>query len=391
MKHRCSRDVTRSPMLHRLMAAAGIAVLAAGSAVAADNDASFVPQDGRIGYVLTDLYWSMYQTPDAKSECPNGFNDGPREQYDVLFPNAKQRTVVDTQLKQEIETWLPTTEPDRFPFHEASGKHAYGLNLDGKVGPEDFTRPDGEPGIDNQLYRALGCIIGFRGPDGVEFIFENKAIAQARYNRTMIELTGVDSLVNDDDVTVTTYRGLDRLLTDATGNRVMPGGSQRIDTRWGKQLIQQLKGKIVNGVLTTEPAAQMIIPWMNLGVPTHQLIRDMRLQLKLSPTGAEGLIAGYADVDTWYYQLIRNDSTHHLSNGQISGISLYKALRRLADAHPDPKSGANTAISSSLDAKFVQVFINPLDQATQAELLRAAKERAASMQSVQGGGSVLTR
>lgn len=391
MKHRCSRDVTRSPMLHRLMTAAGIAVLAAGTAVAADDNAAFVPKDGRIGYVLTDLYWSMYQTPDAKSECPNGFNDGPREQYDVLFPNAKKRTVVDTQLKQEIETWLPTTEPDRFPFHEAGGKHAYGLNLDGKVGAEDFTRPDGATGIDNQLYRALGCIIGFRGPDGVEFIFENKAIAQARYNRTMIELTGVDSLANDDDVTVTTYRGLDRLLTDATGNKVMAGGSQRIDVRWGKPLIQQLKGKIVNGVLTTEPAAQMTIPWMNLGVPTHQTIRDMRLQLKLTPTGAEGLIAGYADVDTWYYQLIRNDSTHHLSNGQISGISLYKALRRLADAHPDPKTGANTAISSSLDAKFVQVYINPLDEATQAELLRAAKERAASTQVAQGGGSVLSR
>jgi hypothetical protein len=57
------------------------------------------------------------------------------------------------------------------------------------------------------------------------------------------------------------------------------------------------------------------------------------------------------------YQLIRNDSTHHLSNGQISGISLYKALRRLADAYPDPDSGANTAISTALDVKMTQVFI----------------------------------
>ncbi len=83
----------------------------------------------------------------------------------------------------------------------------------------------------------------------------------------------------------------------------------------------------------------------------------MRLELQLTPTGAEGLIAGYADVDTWYKQLIRNDSTHHLSNGQISGISLYKALRRLADAYPDPETGANTAISTALDVKLTQVFI----------------------------------
>lgn len=333
------------------------------------------PKGGAIGYVLTDLYWSMYQTENARTECPNGFNDGPREQYAVLFPEkgGKKRTLVDTQLQLETETWLPTTAPDSFVFKEVKGSLSYGLNLDGKVGPNDFSNPDGTKGVDNQLYRALGCIIGFRGPDGVEFIFENKAIAQAAYNRTMIEVTGVDDLTNDSDVQVTIYRGMDKLLTDATGDKILAGGSQRIDTRWGKKLIQQMPGKIVAGMLTTEPAQQMIIPWMNLGVPTTQLVRDMRLQLKLTPTGAEGLIAGYSDVDTWYKQLIRNDSTHHLSNGQISGISLYKALRRLADAHPDA-AGANTAISSSLDAKFTQVFIqHPEGEAAKAELVRTAK------------------
>ena len=137
----------------------------------------------------------------------------------------------------------------------------------------------------------------------------------------------------------------------------MAGGSQRVDTRWGASLIQQTRGKIIDAVLTTEPVNRMVIPWMNLGVPTFQIIRDMRLQLTLTPAGAEGLIAGYADVDTWYKQLIRNDSTHPLSNGQISGISLYKALRRLADAYPDTQTGANTAISTALDVKLTQVFI----------------------------------
>src|SRR3546814_7343217 len=60
-----------------------------------------------------------------------------------------------------------------------------------------------------------------------------------------------------------------------------------------------MKGRIANGVLTTEPIHDLVIPWMNLGVPTFQLIRDMRLQLRLASTGAQGLIAGYADVDTW--------------------------------------------------------------------------------------------
>lgn len=314
-------------------------------------------RDGRIGYVMTNLFWSVYQTPDAKEECPKGFNDGPREQFEVLFPDVENRTVVDTQLAQEIETWHPTTEPDPLPFYEIEGPFSYGLNLDGEVGPNDFTHPDGTQGIDNEVYRAVGCIIGFRGPDGVEVIFQDKAIADRAYNRTMIELSGVDNLENDDSVTVTVYRGMDRLLTDATGMKVMSGGSQRVDLRWGAKLIRQTEGKIVDSVLTTEPIADVVIPWMNLGVPTFQLIRDMRFQLDLTPTNANGLIAGYADVDTYYKQLIRNDSTHHLSNGQISGISLYKALSRLADAYPDPETGRNTAISTALDVKMAQVFI----------------------------------
>ncbi|MBS0416466.1 MAG: hypothetical protein JSR66_02045 [Proteobacteria bacterium] len=327
---------------------------------------------GRIGYVMTHLFWSIYQSPDAKADCPKGYNIGPRGQFSALFPPGKPHTLVDSQLAQEAQTWNPNSKPDSFPFYEPVGQTARGMNLDGRIGPNDFTSPSGEHGIDNQLFRALGCIEGFRGPQGVEFVFEDKAIADRRYNRLMIELSGVESLVNDSDVTVTLFRGMDRLLTDATGNKVIPGGSQHIDLRWGRTLIRRMKGKIINGVLTTEPIEELVIPWMNLDVPTTQVIKDMRLQLNLTGTSAEGMIGGYADVDTFYYQLCRNDSTHHLSNGDISAISLYKALLRLADAQPDPKTGAHTAISSALDAKFVQVYINPLTDAEQSQLTALA-------------------
>lgn len=318
---------------------------------------SGVIKDGTIGYVMTDLFWSVYQT-ETVEECPRGFNDGPREQFEQLFPAHEFLSVEETQLKQEIETWHPNTQPDGFEFLEVEGDLSWGLNLDGETGPNDFTHPDGSQGIDNEVYRAVGCIIGFRGPDGVEFIFQNKAILDRRYNRMMIELTGVDDLENDDEVTVSWYRGMDRLLTDATGQRAMAGGTQRVDYRWGTSLIRESKGKIVNSVLTTEPLGDLVVPWMNLSVPSIHIFKDARLQLSLNEQNATGLLAGYADVDTWYYQLIRNDSTHHLSNGQISGISLYKALRRLADAHRDPETGENTAISTALDIKMTQVFIS---------------------------------
>jgi hypothetical protein len=320
--------------------------------------------------------WALYETPGGKTECPQGLNLlGPREQFEILYPKNKKRTLIDTELNFEKATWFPDTTADRFPFHEAVGP-SYGLNLDGKVGPQDFSDPEGTPGIDNQLYRAIGCLVGYR-KDGLQYIFLKMAITKERYARTLIELSDVDDLVNDPHVRVTIYRGTDRLLTDATGEKVVPGGSQRIDVRWGAEFMQQLDGAIVNGVLTTKPVGQMLIPWdSDTRTPTEQIVRDMRLQLKVSPTGAAGLIGGYADVEAFYKSLIRSDSTHHLSNGQISAPSLYKALRRLADAHPDPATGVNTAISSALTAKFTQVYIeHPQGEAAKAALLRTLAER----------------
>ena len=312
--------------------------------------------DGRIGYVFTDLFWSVYQTPTAE-ECPQGFNDGPREQFEKLFPDHESMTVEQTQLWQEIQTWHPDTESDGFEFYEIEGELSYGLNLDAEISSDDFVHPDGTAGIDNQVYRAVGCIIGFRGPDGVEYIFQDKAIFDGVYNRLMIEITEVDDLQNDESVIINLYRGMDSLLTDATGSEAVAGGTQRIDRRWGTSLIRQMRGSIRDSVLTTEPVEDLVIPWQNLSVPSIHTIRDARFQLDLTEQNATGLLAGFADVDTWYYQLIRNDSTHHLSNGQISGISLYKALRKLADAYPDAETGENTAISTSLDVKMTQVFI----------------------------------
>jgi len=330
------------------------AVLAVALLLAAGRAVAEAPPGGEIGYVFTDLFWSVYQTEDA-SECPRGFNDGPREQFAALYPEPGRLDVASTQLAQEIATWHPTTEPDGFPFYTVEGPYAYGLDLDGENSPDDFEHPDGTTGIDNAVYRAVGCIIGFRGPDGVEHIFQRKAIKDEAYNRMMINLTGVDSLADDDSVTVTVYRGRDELLTDATGENIMPGGTQRVDRRWGEPLIRETPGRIENGVLTTKPIDELVIPWQNLQVPSIHRIRDARFELRLDGTGAEGLLAGYADVDTWYYQLIRNDSTHHLANGQISAISLYKALRRLADAYPE--TGDNTAISTALDVRMTQVHI----------------------------------
>jgi hypothetical protein len=186
--------------------------------------------------------------------------------------------------------------------------------------------------------------------------FTNQNLQKHLYNRVVIELTDVDSLTNDDSVTVTSYRGREPLMTNATGQGFLPGGTQTVDTRWGKSLIHAFKGRIVDGVLITEPGD---FTWPASGgfedTAIHKM-RGMRLRLNLTPERAEGLMAGYADVETVHLMHNKVRSTHLQSYGQQPAASLYKAMYRLADGYPDPVTGTNTAIPQRLPPNSPRSF-----------------------------------
>ncbi len=233
------------------------------------------------------------------------------------FPkDGKKRTLVDTQLKREAEVWAPDTKPDEWPFYEATGKYALGINLDGKVTPEDFESDDGRKGIDNQLFRVVGCVRNYR-QEGELGIITTKWRAQKPFNRVTFELSGVESLKNDPDVTVTYYRTLDTLLAGPTGN-YLPGGSQRVDARWGKRFIAKAKGRIVNGVLETQPFDRLLVPEDGMGDPAINIFRSAQLRLTLTPEGAEGVLGGFIDVEQWYYAM--NTRLGDTSRGLRAGV-----------------------------------------------------------------------
>lgn len=325
-----------------------------GTSTAFADEATTALKDRKIGFALTSARWALHQTEDGKAECPDGYNEGPREQFKALFPNGGK--VEETQLERESVSRYPEDKEDNFAYRQVKGKVAIGLNLDGKDDANDFTSVAGEKGVDNELYRAIGCTRLFRAPDGTFAHFTNMWVREMNYNRILVELTNVDSLTNDDSVDVTLFRGKDRLMTDATGANIVPGGSNRVDERFGAKFIHHLKGKIENGVLTTE-AADVKWPWaVFLGRPGAYDIRGLRFNVKLDAEHGDGMIAGYADVETWYAQLVRSWSTHHSSYGGLSQPSLYRQLRRLADGYPN-QAGVMTAISSAMTIKMTQVFI----------------------------------
>ena len=196
-----------------------------------------------IAYVMTDNQWAVYQTAGGKDECPQGLSKwGPRERFKAMFPPGQRRQV------------HPQPDPDRAgrldlePEPQArtisiiskqAGKVSCRMNLDGKIGPKDFTSPDGEKGVDNQLFRVIGCDDNMRGPTGTIYGVGGKLCPQRHLQPDdRSNSTNVDNLVNDADVdvTVTTHAGSTRLMADAGGDRYVPGGSQRIDTRWGEKI-----------------------------------------------------------------------------------------------------------------------------------------------------------
>ena len=353
------RHLPRQPLIAALVAL----LLPLGAVHAADASA---PASGSIAYVLVNMSWALQATPEA-SECPQGLNDGNREQFKKLFPdNGSERSFAATQLRREIDGFHPTTAPDPFPFSEGQGPVAPGLDLDGVAAPEDFRSPEGEGGIDNQMQRVLGCIANYRGPDGPIRFFEDEMVLREDYNRLIVQLSGVDSLADDPEVQVAIFRGRDKVLVDAGGLKALPGGTQRVDLRWGANYLRELKGRIVGGVLYSE-AVDLLYPWDVFYFPSDQYMFDARFKLALTPTAASGLIGGYADIETWYLHMVKNWSTHHQSYGRSSAPSIYKAMRRLADARPDPQTGAKRAISSALAVNFTQVQVLAPDPAALAE------------------------
>ncbi len=329
-----------------------VALLVASSAFAQ------APQDGRIGFVLTERRWAIFSDDELDQTCPNGFNGGPRDQFTELFPTSdgQSYTELESRLMREGRQAHADTSEDPFPYYYAQGNVSYGMNLDGQVDDDDLVSPDGVEGIDNEVYRAVGCIDGYRYGGSV-WQFDTTDMFGNISNRIVLELTGVDDLQNDDDVTVTTYRGRDELNRDSTGT-LSAGGVQRIDLRWGQPFIYELKGSIVDGVLTTEPVDDFRLIWSmanNLG--GHQLFQGFRMRLDLNSKSATGLFAGYVDIDRWDHNLNTNWTTHFQSYGHVSEPSLYRALRRLADGYPDPDTGENTAISSAVQVSFVQVYV----------------------------------
>ncbi len=335
------------------------------------------PVPGRaIGYVMTSEYKAIWDSPDGKLECPQGVNNGPREEFKILYPELEKFTILESQLERESEVWFPTTKPqEKLPYYESMAKVAFGVDLNDKVDANDYTDPDGNKGIDNQTQRAWGCTANYRSTSYNLGAFNNWR--KYSYNIIVIELTDVDDLVNDPDVTLTTYRGLDRPMTDATGATYLAGGTQRVDMRFGKQFVQKFKCKIEGGVLTTQGADYTMPAAGNGSSVADVRYYGARWRLSLTQERATGVLGGYMDIADWNSAANQGRSTHHQAYGQAATPSIYRAMIRNAD-YADPKTDEMVGISTAFKVGLTQVFVKHPDMAVSADASAPAVATAGS-------------
>ena len=359
---RSGRILQRS-WLHVLVSSA---ILALPSAVLFGSSTNAGPNSPShsIGLVLTMWDSAFLETPNAQDECPQGLQYSEKDQWLAL--SEEERGILNKRFgfrwnrgpNGENGITAPAAVRDSLPFREVQSKAGYGFNLDGtqdghatgkSCAHQKFISPDGRDSVDHQLYRVLGCSQGMR-KGGFQREWVAQEIQTQPVNRILIEVVGVDSERNDDNVQVRFYKGFDGLPSGSNG-KVLPDATQRVDARF--PLLFSAEGKIVDGVLSLEPVPLGRFPIKWIQAVGMRNIRDMRMRLEFTEIGAEGIIGGYEDIDE-HWNMWRRGASGSQDIDSWSGASIYKAMRRLADGYPDPQTGQCTAISAAYRVEAVR-------------------------------------
>jgi len=340
------------------------------------------------GYVVTWFHIAPAAQP-TDVDCPRGVNpdaeknfirwlkelnktDQEIEEALADFPN-NMYGIITTRGRINGEPANVYQNPSSVPDPMVSlveSKIAYGFNLDGAVSAEDFTDPfSGEQGVDNQVFRALGCFGAQRGELSSAGEFTARPLYPAiqwEHNRDqaaawLIEVNGIDDMQNDDDVYVQFVQATRPVVKDASGE---PQADMTFIVDDNPKTKNAVRASIKDGVLTTDFFDFYMIVAKYSIIPTVSLEKaKLRLELREDRT-AKGILGGYHDWVNLYGGFGRSGSALEVfSSHNVPGI--YHALRKLADAAPDPKTGENTMISAAYTIETVPAFIQHSSDAQQ--------------------------
>ena len=324
-------------------------------------------------FAFSWFYPAIYSQPD---NCPDGLNPLSTEIFrHALITTGKtpaeaealiekmQKGAVGRQPITERGTFdgkpanayaNPLTVPDP-GFKTAQGRYAVGFNLDGKgaASANGFEDPEThEKGVNNQLFRILGCLTNHQAPppQKPDYPMETWETVRDTMPAWLMSISGAD-LSKDGAVTVTLDRGLNHALRDAAGD-ARSDQTFRIDPDPRSHTV--FPGRIKDGILTAE-APHAFIMGDQFFINEFDFTQ-LRLRLTLNPDGrAEGVMGGYLPWLPIYFQHGGNGLNAE-SNRAMDMVGLFRALMRMADAEPDPKTGQNQRISTAWRVEVVPAF-----------------------------------
>jgi hypothetical protein len=257
----------------------------------------------------------------------------------------------------------------------AVGRFAYGFNLDGKgaASPNSYEDPETrEKGINNQLFRTIGCIQAYKGypppqpPLEAEYRWD---ASRAVMGAWLISVSGND-LTRDGDVTVRFETSLDPVIVQDANAHVQSDMTYRVASLPAS--VNVLHGVIRSGLIYTEPA-HIRMRCSAYIQPVYDFL-EARLRLRIKPDGnLEGVLGGY---QPWYDVYWSHAKVGYIDERgfSIDAPALFYALRRYADAYPDPRTHRNTAISTAYMIEAVPALIARLDAASAAHPLPATED-----------------
>ncbi len=243
-------------------------------------------------------------------------------------------------------------------------RFARGLDLDGNDGSgrlpagicrhRNYVSQDGRKGIDNQLFTIQGCMPGHQGHKGFLMQYRNEQRRNGLLS-VMVQVSGIDDERNDNSVDVTILYSKDAMAKSASGARILADYTFRLTSEPEfTHYFTQLRGRIRNGVIETEPVAQF---QMHLGIDTELTLEQARMRLEIMPDGTlKGIVAGYED---WRKIMAMNGNSNSEFHYGYQAPAMYNAFKRFADGMKDPATGHCNGISVTYDMEGTPAFIPP--------------------------------
>src|SRR3954469_4302335 len=260
--------------------------------------------------------------------------------------------------KRDIETYVNPGAREDPGQPQVPSRIGDGFNLDGKIKPADFVSPDGEKGVDNNLYRAWGCDAPWRGNGNATLDLRANDKMQEGLYTIVFRISGNQDPMNDNDATVEIGYSPDKIVRDARGG---------IAVDYSYRILQpmqytKLKAKIVNGVVETEQVEELHSPriaWF-YDQTGDTNFRKGKIKIKMAPDGlsANALVGGYRNWRELYTEnTFAQDGGQQGIREHEDHVSLYYALRRNADGIYNEKTGKYDGISSVYRMKLTSAYV----------------------------------